>query len=117
MCTLGVIAVSVLVLPSSAGALLPDAARLIRLSSRWATAWAVAAAAGFITNLSEATSLPLTDVFHLEVFAVGLELPHTRALLSSVWLAGLVAIWARYTTSPAGGWLLLVTSGTAPLPR
>ena len=116
MCTLGVLAVAVLVLPSSAGALLPDAARLIRLSSRWAAAWAVAAVAGFLTNLSQATSLPLADVFHLDVLAVGLELPHTRALLSSVWLAGLVASWARWTVSPAGGWLLLLTSGTALLP-
>ena len=116
MCTLGALAVAVFVLPSSAGTLLSDAARLIRLSSRWAAAWAVAALAGFLTNLSEVTSVPLADVFRLNVLAVGLELPHTRALLSSVWLAGLVAIWARWTESPAGGWLLLATGGTALLP-
>lgn len=116
MCTLGVLAVAVLVLPSRAGVLLPDAARLIRLASRWAAAWAVAALAGFLTSLSEATSQPLADVFHPDVLAIGLELPHTRALLSSVWLAGLVAVWARWTQSPAGGWLLLTTAGTALLP-
>jgi len=116
MCTLGVLAVAVLLLPTSGGALLPDAARLVRLASGWAAAWAAAALLGVLMGLSEATALPLSEVFRSDVLALGLELPQTRALLSSVWLAGLVAVWARWTTSPAGGWLLLLTAIAALLP-
>ena len=75
MCTLGVLAVAVLVLPTSAGGLLPDAARLVRLASRWATAWAAAALLGVLMGLSEATALPLPDVLTPDVLALGLELP------------------------------------------
>jgi putative copper export protein len=116
MGTLGVLAVAVLLLPTSAGALLPDAARLLRLSAGWAAAWAGAALLGFLMTLSEATALPVQDVLRADVLALGLELPQTRALLSSVWLAGLVAVWARWTRSPAGGWLLLLTAVAALLP-
>ena len=66
--------------------------------------------------LSEVTALPLQDVFRADVLALGLELPQTRALLSSVWLAGLVAVWARWTRSPAGGRLLLLAAVAALLP-
>ena len=33
-----------------------------------------------------------------------------------MWLAGLVAVWARWTRSPAGGWLVLLTAVAALLP-
>jgi putative copper resistance protein D len=114
--TLGVLAVAVLVLPSSGGALLPEAARLVRLSSRWASAWCAASALGLVTALSQATGRPLQDVLTTDALAIGLQLPHTRALVSSLWLAGLVAVWARWTTTPAGGWLVLLTAVSALLP-
>ncbi len=116
LCTLGVVAVAVLVLPTSAGALLPDAARLLRLSSRWAAAWATASAVGLLLSLSVATALPVQEVLRPEVLALVLELPQTRALLSTLWLAGLVSVWARRTRTPAGGWLVLLTAGAAVLP-
>ena len=114
--TLGVLAIAVLVLPTSGDGLLPEAARLVRLGSRWAVAWCAATVAGLCTALSEATGRSLQDVLTPDVLAIGLQLPHTRALVSSLWLAGLVAVWARWTRTPAGGWLVLVTAASALLP-
>ena len=111
MCTIGVLAVAVLVLPTSRGALLPDAVRLVQLGSRWAAAWCVTLVLGFLMALSEATGQPVQDVLAGDVLSVGLQLPHTRALVSSLWLAGLVAAWARWTRSPAGGWLVAAHGG------
>lgn len=116
MCTIGVLAVVVLLLPTRAGALVPDAVRLVRLASRWAAAWAFAAGLGVMFGLSEVTAKPLPEILRLDVLALGLELPQTRALLSTVWLAGLVAIWARRTQSPAGGWVLMGTAVAGLLP-
>ena len=116
MGTLGVLAVAVLVLPTSGGALLPEAARLVRLGSRWAFAWCAATALGLVTALSQATGQPLQDVLTADALSIGLQLPHTRALLSALWLAGLVAVWARWTRTPAGGWLVLLTAVCALLP-
>ena len=44
------------------------------------------------------------------------DLPQTRALMSSAWLAALVAVGARRCRSVAVGWLLLVTGVGALLP-
>ena len=114
--TIGVLAVAVLLLPTSGGTLLPDAARLVRLSSRWAAGWAAAALAGLLLRLSEATGRPVQDVLTSDMAAIAMQLPQTRALVSTLWLAVLVAAWARWTRTPAGGWLVLLTAVAALLP-
>lgn len=116
MGTVGVLALAVLLLPTSNGALLPDAARLVRLASRWAVAWCSAALLGVLMTLSEATGRPLQEVLTSDMLAIAMQLPQTRALVSTLWLAGLVAVWARWTHSPAGGWLVLLTAVVALLP-
>jgi putative copper resistance protein D len=116
MGTIGVLALAVLLLPTSDGALLPDAARLVRLASRWAVAWASAALLGVLMTLSQATGRPLQDVLTSDAAAIAMQLPQTRALVSTVWLAGLAAVWARSTRSTAGGWLVLLTAIAALLP-
>ena len=116
MGTIGVLALAVLLLPTSDGALLPDAARLVRLASRWAVAWASAALLGVLMTLSQATGRPLQDVLTPDAAAIAMQLPQTRALVSTLWLAGLAAVWARSTRSTAGGWLVLLTATAALLP-
>lgn len=116
MCTLGVLAVAVLLLPSGGGQLLPDAVRLLRVGSRWATAWVGSGLLVVVLTLSEATALPVRGVLTPDVLTLGLELPQTRALLSAAWLAALVAGWARYTRSSLGGVVLLLTAVGALLP-
>jgi putative copper resistance protein D len=116
MGTLGVLAVAVLLLPASAGQLLPDAQRLVRLASRWAVGWAAAAAVGAFFTLSNATGRPVWEVVTPDVLALSLNLEQTRALWSSAWLAVLVVAWSRWTATTAGGWLVLLTASAALLP-
>lgn len=116
MATVGVLTVAVVLLPSSGGALSPDASRLVRLSTRWSAAWLSAALVGALLTLSQATGSPVQDVLAADVLPLALDLPQTRALLSSAWLVGLVLVWSRWTQSVAGGWLLLLTAGAALLP-
>lgn len=114
--TLGVLLVGVVLLPSVGGELGADAVRLVRLCARWSAAWAVAAVLGAAFTLSDAVGLPVWAVLAPDVLPLATELPQTRALLSSAWLAGLVAVWARWTPSAATGRLLLLTAAAALLP-
>ncbi len=116
--TLGALVVAVLLLPATAGRLTADAARLIRLASRWALAWSAAGVLGALLGLADAIGVPVWTVLAPDVLPLplALELPSTRALLSSAWLAALVVVFARWAQSPAGGSLLLLTAGVALLP-
>lgn len=114
--TLGVLAVAVVLLPAPSGVLSPVAVRLVRLGSRWAACWALAAAAGAAVSLSQATALSLVGVLRPDVLALALDLPQTRALVSTAWLAGTAAVWARGTTTTPGARLLLLIAASALLP-
>lgn len=116
MATVGVLVVAVVLLPPVAGRLGPDATRLVRLATRWSTAWVVAALAGALLTLSDAAGRPVHEVLSPGVLPLALDLPPTRALLSSAWLAAVVVLWSRWTRTPAAGVLLLLLSGAALLP-
>jgi hypothetical protein len=111
--TLGVLLVSVVLLPRSDGAFGPDAARLVRSVSWWSGAWSAAAALTAVLTLSKVAGLPAPSVLAPDVLPLILDLETTRALLASAWLAALVAIGARLTRSPATGLLLLLTAAGA----
>jgi putative copper resistance protein D len=115
--TLGVLLVSVVLLPRADGVFGPDAARLVRWVSWWAGAWAVTAVATVLLTLSKVAGIPVADVLAPDVLPLVLDLEVTRSLLSSAWLAALVAVGARMTRSPATGVLLLLTAvGALVLP-
>jgi putative copper resistance protein D len=116
MGTLGVLAVAVLLLPASAGQLCHDARRLVRLGSRWAVCWAAAGVVGAFFTLSNATGRPVWEAVTPDLLALSLNLEQTRALWSSAWLTVLVVVWARWTATTAGGWLVLLTASSALLP-
>lgn len=116
MGTLGVLVVAVLLLPAAEGRLVPDGQRLVRLASRWAAGWAAAAVLGALFALSDATGRPVWEVVAPDLLALSLDLPQTRALLSSAWLALLVVAWSRWTATTAGGWPVLLTAAAALLP-
>jgi putative copper export protein len=111
--TLGVLLVSVVLLPRNGGLFGPDAARLVRWVSWWAGAWSATAAVTAVLTLSKIAGLPAPSVLAPDVLPLILQLETTRALLASAWLAALVAIGARMTRSPATGLLLLVTAAGA----
>ena len=102
--TLGVLVVAVVLLPRTGDVFGVDAARLVRRVTWWAVAWAVTAISTMLFTLSDVagaagrrrararTSCPLV-----------LDLETTRSLLSSAWLATLVAVGSRVTRSPATG--------------
>jgi putative copper export protein len=115
--TLGLLVVAVVVLPRSDAGLGPEALRLVRRVSWWAAAWSVTALASMLFTLSEVAGRPIAAVLAPDVFPLVLQLEGTRALLSSAWLAALVAVGARSTRSPASGLLLLLTGvGAVVLP-
>jgi putative copper export protein len=111
--TLGVLVVAVLLLPRADGAFGPDAARLVRRVSWWAAAWSLLALVTVVFTLSKVAGLPVQAVLAPDALPLVLQLETTRALLSSAWLAALVAIGARLTRSPATGLLLLLTAAGA----
>ncbi|GAA2729614.1 copper resistance D family protein [Cellulomonas aerilata] len=115
--TLGVLLVSVVLLPRSDGGYGSDGARLVRAVSWWAGAWSVTALVTTLLTLSKVAALPVPAVLAPDVLPLVLDLEQTRSLLASAWLAALVAIGARVTRSPAGGVLLLLTAlGALVLP-
>lgn len=115
MATIGVLVAGVVLLPS-AGPLSPDAARLVRVAGRWSAAWAAAGALSVPLVLSDVSGMPLWQVLSPDVLALATDLPQTRALLSSAWLAVLVAFGARWCGTVVMGRLLLVTGIAALLP-
>jgi putative copper export protein len=115
--TLGVLVIAVLVLPRTNGELGAHAARLVQRVSWWAGAWSVMALVAMVFTLSEVAGRSVPAVLDPGVLPLVLQLETTRALLSSAWLAGLVAVGARSTRSPASGLLLLLTAiGAVVLP-
>lgn len=115
MATIGVLVAAVVLLPG-ARALSPDAARLVRVAGRWAAAWAAAGALSVPLVLSDVSGMPVWQALSPDVLALATDLPQTRALVSSAWLAALVAIGARWCTTVLIGRLLLVTGIAALLP-
>ena len=115
MATIGVLVVAVVLVPAAAE-LSADAQRLVRTAGRWAALWAAAGALGVPLVVSDVAGLPVWKVLAPDVLALAPELPQTRALLSSAWLAALVAVGARRCQSVAMGRLLVVTGLGALLP-
>lgn len=114
--TVGTLVVAVLLLRPVGGRLGLDAGRLVRLASRWALAWSATGVLGTLLGLADAIGVPVWTVLAPDVLPLALELPGTRALLSSAWLAALVVVFTRWGRSPAGGALLLLVAGVALLP-
>lgn len=115
MATIGVLVVAVLLLPA-VGTLSADAGRLVRVAGRWSAAWAAAGALSVPFVLSDVSGLPVWTALAPDVLALSVDLPQTRALVSSAWLAALVAIGARWCTTVFTGRLLLATAVGALLP-
>ncbi len=115
MATIGVLVVAVVLLPA-AGALSPDGARLVRVAGRWSAVWAAAGALSVPLVLSDVSGLPVWQVLSPDVLPLAADLPQTRALVSSAWLAALVAVGARWCSTVVMGRLLLVTGVAALLP-
>jgi putative copper export protein len=116
MGTIGVLVVAVVLLSTASGALSTESQRLVRIAGRWATAWSVAGLLSVPLVLSDVAGIPVWEVLAPDVLPLATELPQTRALLSSAWLAGLVVVGSRRCRSGALGWLLLVTGAGALLP-
>jgi putative copper resistance protein D len=110
MAAIGVLVVAVVLLPG-AGALSTDGARLVRVAGRWSAVWATAGAVSVPLVLSDVSGMPVWQVLSLAT-----DLPQTRALLSSAWLAALVALGARWCSTVLMGRLLLVTGIAALVP-
>ena len=115
MATIGVLVVAVVLLPA-AGALSPDGTRLVRVAGRWSAAWAAAGALSVPLVLSDVSGMPVWQVLSPDVLSLATDLPQTRALLSSAWLAALVALGARWCSTVFTGRLLLVTAISSLLP-
>ena len=115
MATIGVLVVAVVLLPA-AGALSVEAERLVRVAGRWSAAWSVVAALSVTFVLSDIVGTPVWQVLSPDVLPLAADLPQTRALLSSAWLAALVAFGARWCSTVVMGRLLLVTAIGALLP-
>ena len=115
MATIGVLVVAVVLVPAAA-VLSDDAQRLVRTAGRWSAVWAAAGALSVPLVLSDVVGLPVWKVLAPDMLALATELPQTRALLSSAWLAALVAFGARRCQSLTMGRLLLVTGLGAFLP-
>ena len=113
--TLGTLVLAVVVLPRSGPALGADlgrdAARLMRAVTWWAAAWASTGLLTALFTLSSTAGAPVAAVLAPDVLPLVLDLGQTRALLSAVWLALLVAVGSRWAGSAATGLLLLVTAG------
>jgi putative copper export protein len=115
--TLGVLLVVVVLLPRSEEGFGVDGSRLVRAVTWWSSAWAVTALATMVLTLSAVAGAPVLEVLDPGVLPLVLALETTRSLLSSAWLAALVAIGSRLTRSPATGVLLLLTAvGAVVLP-
>ncbi len=115
MATIGVLVAAVVLLPA-AGALSTDGTRLVRVAGRWAAAWAAAGALSVPLVLSDVSGMPVWQALSPDVLSLATDLPQTRALLSSAWLAALVALGARWCSTVFTGRLLLVTAIGALLP-
>lgn len=115
MATIGVLVLAVVIVPAAA-ALSAEAQRLVRTAGRWSAAWAVAGALSVPLVLSDVVGIPVWRVLVPDVLALAPELPQTRALMSSAWLAALVAVGSRRCHAVAMGRLLLVTGLGALLP-
>ncbi len=115
MATIGVLVVAVVLVPAAA-VLSDEAQRLVRTAGRWSAVWAGTGALSVLLVLSDVTGLPVWKVLAPDMLALATELPQTRALLSSAWLAALVAFGARRCQSVTMGRLLLVTGLGAFLP-
>jgi len=116
MATIGVLVVAVVLLSATSGGLSPHSQRLVRIAGRWAALWAAAGALSVPLVLSDVAGIPVWQVLAPDVLPLAADLPQTRALLSSAWLAALVAVGSRRCRSGALGWLLLVTGVGAFLP-
>lgn len=116
MATIGVLVVAVVLLSTASGALTADSQRLIRIAGRWSAVWAAAGALSVPLVLSDVAGMPVSQVLAPDVLPLAADLPQTRALLSSAWLATLVAVGSRRCRSGPLGWLLLVTGVGALLP-
>ena len=115
MATIGVLVVATVLIPSAA-VLSEPAPRLVRTAGRWAGAWALAGATSTVLVLSDVSGLPVWEVLAPDVLPLATQLPQTRALMSSVWLAALVALGSRRCGSVATGRLLLLTAVGGLLP-
>ncbi|WP_298456722.1 copper resistance D family protein [uncultured Cellulomonas sp.] len=115
--TLGTLVVAVLLLPRDGDGFGPDAARLVRVTTRWSAAWAVTAVTTMLLTLSDVAGRPVLQVLAPDVLPLALDLDTTRSLLSSAWLAALVAVGTRVARSPATGLLVLLAAvGAVVLP-
>ncbi len=115
MATIGVLVAAVVLLPAT-GALSPHGERLVRVAGLWAAAWATTGALSVLLVLSDVSGMPVWQVLSPDVLPLATDLPQTRALVSSAWLAGLVALGARGCSTVVMGRLLLVTGIAALLP-
>ena len=111
--TVGVLVVAVFLLSGTATGFGPDGGRLLRVASWWAAAWFVTASVTALLTLSRAVGAPVGEVLAPDVLPLILGLEQTRALLSSAWLALIVAVGARWLRTPVSALLLLVGAGSA----
>ncbi|MFW5470964.1 copper resistance D family protein [Knoellia sp. CPCC 206435] len=116
MGTIGILVVAVVLLSTASSALSTESQRLVRVAGRWSVAWVTAAAVSVPLTLSDVAGIPVWETLAPDVFPLAADLPQTRALLSSAWLAALVAVGSARCRSTALGWLLLVTGVGALLP-
>jgi putative copper export protein len=88
-----------------------EARRLGRVASRWSAGWALCSAALLVLTCAEVVGL---DAFRLLrsglLLDLVLPLPPARALLSTIAVAVVVAVWARTAATRAVTWQLLVLS-------
>jgi len=108
LATVGLLLVSVMLMPGAGAGFGADAVRLTRVASRWAAAWCVCAVLTWLFTVAQVMGVPVWAAPDVDLVSVTLQLETTRALLSTVWLAGLVAVASRMTASPGAVFLLLV---------
>ena len=115
--TVGVLLGAAVLLPTTRGALDPQAVRYLRGASWIAAVWAAGAAATLIFTVSDILGVPAgTVVGGNELSSYVGQLPQGTALMFVVLLAALIALLARTAATPGSAAGLLVVALAALLP-
>ena len=111
--TVGALLLGTVLLPSASD----HAARLVRAAAGWAIAWTVATAAWTVLALSEVLGVPVPDIPERgSLVEVLVSSDLALAQLSTLWMAGVVAVVARGRPSVAmtRALLLIAVAGLLP---
>lgn len=114
--TLGLLILSVILLPLNKGALSTRAVGYVRAASWCAIAWAVAGGATLIFQLSDVLGLPPAEVLGDQLTSYAGSTSQGIALMVVVLVATAVALLARTVESPAGALGLVALSVIGLLP-